>query len=325
MTATLRQFIAAYREPVEAALRQHLPLSQQPHAARLNAALEYALFPGGKRWRPLLTLLGASLTGARTDDALAAACAMEYLHTSSLILDDLPAMDDAPLRRGQPALHVVYGESVALLAALALLNEAYALLARGAQANGFPEAALQLVEEATRCIGSDGMIGGQAVDLALLGHGQSCHALESRNLKTTALMRLTMNAGALSCGASAREAQALAFFGDALGMAYQICDDLLDEVGETALLGKPAKQDARHARATHLHELGISGAQQFAASLVEDGLRTLRQCFGARRELDWLAEAAALIVNGGGQLAKVAGGYAPLVAVAHEAVLVGIA
>jgi len=274
MTATLRQFIAEYREPVERALRQHLPASHQPHAARLNEALEYALFPGGKRWRPLLTLLGASLVGARPAAALPAACALEYLHTSSIILDDLPAMDDAPTRRGRPALHRVYGESVALLAALALLNKSYALLARGARANGFDEAALYLVEEATACIGSDGMIGGQVVDLVLLGKGQQQETLASRNLKTTALMRLTMNAGALACGANQAEADALGFFGDALGMAYQICDDLLDEIGESELLGKPAGQDARHSRASHVSELGLTGAHEFAVSLIEDGLQT---------------------------------------------------
>jgi geranylgeranyl diphosphate synthase type II len=321
MTARLSQFIAEYRDPIEQALRRHLPRTHQPPAARLNDALAYALFPGGKRWRPLLTMLGAALVGGRPLAAIPAACALEYLHTSSIILDDLPAMDDADFRRGRPALHQVYGESVALLASLALLNESYALLARAARLNGFDDAALWLVEEAARCIGGDGMIGGQVVDLVQSGQGQKCEALASRNLKTTALMRLTMNAGAMACGATRAEAEALGFFGDALGMAYQICDDLLDEVGESELLGKPAGQDARHARASHVNELGLSGAHQFAVSLIEDGLQTLQRQFGQSEALDRLADAATLIVSGGGQLAAVSQLSAPPVNPASERLL----
>jgi geranylgeranyl diphosphate synthase, type II len=301
MTVSFRQFMFQQREPVEMALRQWLPRSGQLHAAQMNEALEYALFPCGKRWRPMLTLLGATLTGALARVAMLAGCAMEYLHTSSLILDDLLAMDDAPLRRGRPALHKVYGESVALLTALALLNQSYTLLARGASENGYCEAALRLVEEATHCIGADGMIGGQVVDLTLRGAGQTLDALASRNLKTTALMRLTMSADALACGADEEDAQALALFGEALGMAYQICDDLLDEVGESDRLGKPAKQDARHVRASHVAEWGVVGAHQYAVQLMDAGLNVLQRQFGMRPEVDWLAEAADIIVNRGHQ------------------------
>lgn len=308
MTVSLRQFMLQQREPVETALLQLLPRSSQLHAAQMNEALEYALFPGGKRWRPLLTLLGATLTGAPARDAMLAGCAMEYLHTSSLILDDLPAMDDAPMRRGRPALHMVYGESVALLTALALLNHSYALLAKGARENGYCDAALRLVDEATHCIGADGMIGGQVVDLALRGTGQTMDALVSRNLKTTALMRLTLSAGALACGADEEDARALAFFGEALGMAYQICDDVLDEVGESDRLGKPARQDARHDRASHVAEWGLDGAHQYAVQLIVEGVAVLRQQFGQRPAVAWLAEAAGMIVNSGAQLTAVSVG-----------------
>jgi geranylgeranyl diphosphate synthase type II len=311
MIESLCQFIESQRLGLEQALDEALPRSRQPQAARLNGALEYSLFPGGKRWRPMLTLIGAQLTSARPQQALPAACAMEFLHTSSLILDDLPAMDDASLRRGRPALHCVYGESVALLAALALLNSSYGLLTQAAREHGHCEAALRLLDEAGRCIGSDGMIGGQVVDLVLCGKGQSDEALESRNLKTTALMRLTLVAGALACGASERETATLGYFGDALGTAYQICDDLLDEFGASASLGKPAGQDARHARASYLAELGATGAYCFAINLIEDGLQALRSQFGERREVEWLAEAAALIVNSAGELAALNSPLAP--------------
>src|SRR5262249_31784521 len=231
MSERLLSFIDCHRQRIDHALTDYLPLSSQPHTEALNKAIYYALFPGGKRWRPLLTLLGAEVAGARAKDTMQAACAMEYLHTSSIIIDDLPAMDDAPTRRGRMALHLVYGESVALLAALSLLNESYALLARNACQHGMSESVGRLVEEAARCVGTNGMIGGQTVDLFLQGVGQDSSALVSRNLKTTALMRLTMSAGAIACGADEEDAAVLADFGESLGVVYQICDDLLDALG----------------------------------------------------------------------------------------------
>jgi geranylgeranyl diphosphate synthase type II len=144
-----------------------------------------------------------------------AACAVELVHASSLIIDDLPCMDDADLRRGRPALHRVYGEEVALLAGIALLNQAYALFSEN------PE----LIREAVECIGVDGMIGGQAIDLCA---GPSEASLAARDRKTSALMRLALTAGALAAGASRQDVAPLAAAGQQLGQAYQICDDLLD-------------------------------------------------------------------------------------------------
>jgi len=306
MTERLCAYISRHRQSVEAALGDSLPLSTQPHARRLNDALQYALFPGGKRWRPMLTLLGTEIAGAGARDAMPAACAMEFLHTSSLIFDDLPAMDDAEVRRGRASLHCVFGESVALLAALALMNESYALLARTAREHGDCESAAWLVEEAARCIGSNGMIGGQAVDLALQGSGQGPDALISRNLKTTALMRLTMIAGAVACGADERDATVLAEFGESLGMAYQICDDLLDELAEVEHLGKPAKQDVRHCRSNYVAELGVEGAQRLAGSIIEEAKSSLHERFGARSEVALLSDAAEMILQGSGRLALAA-------------------
>ena len=161
MSDRLHKYIDRHRDPIEVALESNLPISSQPHASRLNEAIRYAIFPGGKRWRPMFSLLGAELIGADPSLALPAACAMEYLHTSSIIFDDLPAMDDANLRRGREALHLVYGESMALLTALALFNQSYELLVRTVSEKGEPVAGVRLVTEAVRCIGSDGMIGGQ--------------------------------------------------------------------------------------------------------------------------------------------------------------------
>ncbi|NBO64496.1 MAG: polyprenyl synthetase family protein [Acidobacteria bacterium] len=302
MTDRLGIYIEKHRGSIETALESYLPVSRQQHASRLNDALRYAIFPGGKRWRPILTQLGTELIGADPDRTLPAATAMEYLHTSSMIFDDLPSMDDAGLRRGRESLHLVYGESLALLTALSLFNQSYALLARCGSTNGCPESGIVLVEQAVICIGGDGMIGGQVVDLALKGTGQHPDSLASRNLKTTALLRLTMIAGAASCGATQSELEPLARFGEALGMAYQICDDLLDELLTTEDLGKPAQQDSRHFRSSHVTEIGIDEAHKLATSLVEKALVDLATTFSGRPPLDLISDATRLILGGMGKL-----------------------
>ncbi|MDQ6708853.1 MAG: polyprenyl synthetase family protein, partial [Acidobacteriota bacterium] len=163
----------SYRALIEMALNRRLPVARLCRSDRLNEAIRYAVFPGGKRMRPILTLLGAEAAGGDLETALGPACGVEYLHASSLIFDDLPAMDNARLRRGEPALHLVFGEDIALLAAVALFNQAYALFG----------SSVQLMAEATSCIGVNGMVGGQAVDLEYRGEPDASQ-------KTTALMRL---------------------------------------------------------------------------------------------------------------------------------------
>lgn len=288
------KFVGSERGPVEAALRRSLPLSTLARAARLNEALEYAVFPGGKRLRPALALLASRLAGASRAQALGVACAVEFLHTSSLILDDLPSMDDADVRRARPALHLVYGEGVAVLAAVALLNQSYALLSDAACNDG----GARLVREAARCVGSDGMVGGQVVDLETRAAAADEEALASRDMKTVALMRLMMTAGALACGAGAVETLTLARFGECFGRAYQVCDDVWDETG--AVTGKPARQDARHLRANAVTGFGAEGARRFARSLVARGVARLRGQFGPREEVALLSDAAHYVLDSAG-------------------------
>ena len=295
-TINLAGFVAGERAAIEGALRAALPVSSLPGAHRLNDALDYAVFPGGKRLRPALALLASNLAGATRAQSLRVACAVEFLHSSSLILDDLPAMDDADLRRNRRSLHLVHGEGVALLAAVALLNGAYALLAEAARDCGAPHASAALVAEAARCVGADGMVGGQVVDLETRSGSARNDALACRDLKTVALMRLMMTAGALACGAPREDARALADFGDCFGRAYQICDDLLDAEGGE-LTGKPARQDARHLRANAAEAFGRDGARRLAAELVARGVSRLSGRFGARAEARLLAEAADSVVN----------------------------
>jgi geranylgeranyl pyrophosphate synthase len=263
-------FAVDYRGLIESGLEELLPCSNVGAAGRLNSAMRSAVFPGGKRMRPLLALMGARVVDGSVDCALPAACAVEFLHAASLIVDDLPAMDDADVRRGRPALHLAFGEDIALLTGLALLNQAYAIFGR--------EPAL--IREATACIGVDGMIGGQAVDLDIRTAGGTPEKFDSRNRKTTALMRLSLTAGAIACGAGEREIGALARCGECLGEAYQIYDDLVDQLGRCEETGKTANQDSRHRRPSHVIEFGGDASRGHVHSLIAESKETLFSCFG---------------------------------------------
>jgi geranylgeranyl diphosphate synthase type II len=296
LTKRLSQFIARHGAEIEDALHAHLPYSSQAGAERLNDALDYALFPGGKRLRPVLALAAARLAGATHEQGVVVGCAVEFLHSSSLILDDLPAMDDADLRRNRRALHLVYGEGLAVLAAVALLNQAYALLTSAAEACGRAGTTGALLNEAARAVGADGMIGGQVIDLELQADRANDRALASRDLKTVALMRLMMVAGAHARGADGETVETLAGFGERFGRAYQICDDLLDELGASALSGKTARQDARHLRPSAVSVLGAVASRNLAAALVREGASLLVRKFGERGEARVLVEAAEMML-----------------------------
>jgi geranylgeranyl diphosphate synthase, type II len=259
-----------YRELIESGLEDLLSFSTLRAASRLNRSMRYAVFPGGKRLRPVLALMGARIVNGSIDRAVPAACAVEMLHAASLIFDDLPAMDDADVRRGRPALHLEYGEDIALLTGLALLNQAYSIFGRKPA----------LIRVAAECIGVDGMIGGQAVDLDIRTGGGTPAKFDSRNRKTTALMRLTLTAGAIACGANAEQVEALARCGECLGEAYQIYDDLLDQFGHCEETGKTVNQDSRHHRPSHVLEFGSSASRNHVCSLIAESKEALFSCFG---------------------------------------------
>lgn len=233
----LREYLESRKTAIESALREHIPLAPTHIETQFNEALEYALFPGGKRIRPVLTLLGAELAGGDAAEVLPAAAAVEFIHTASLIFDDLPCMDDSPKRREKTSLHEKYGEGLAILAGLGLLNAAYPLVfVNHAEA---PARAIQAHAEIVECVGASGMVGGQSVDLALVagvGNGGETNIdFESvRNLKTSALLRLALRTGAILSGANYIELAVLSRFAELLGNAYQLSDDLidLDEDGE---------------------------------------------------------------------------------------------
>lgn len=225
----LWQYVEKHKPSIENVLREHLPLAPQHIETKFNEAIEYALFSGGKRIRPVLTLLGAQLVGGNAESVLPAAAGVEFIHTSSLIFDDLPCMDNASERRGKVSLHEKYGEGLAILAAIGLLNASYGLVFVNHWE--MPERAVRAHAEMVECVGAAGMVGGQTVDLALAkgaGDGSNYDFESVRNLKTSALMRLSLRVGAILGGANDLELTQLSRFAELLGDAYQLSDDLLD-------------------------------------------------------------------------------------------------
>ena len=228
-TTELWQYVENTRPNIEKSLREHLPLAPPNIETQFNEAVEYALFSGGKRLRPVLTLLGAELFGGKVEVILPSAIAVEFIHTSSLIFDDLPCMDNADKRRGKTSLHEKFGEGLAVLVAIGFLNASYALVF--VNHNGMPERAMQAHAEIVECVGASGMVGGQSVDLALAkgaDAGENYDFESVRNLKTSALMRLALRVGSILAGANYLELAHLSRFAELLGDAYQLSDDLID-------------------------------------------------------------------------------------------------
>ena len=240
-------------------------------ARRLAEAMRYSLEAGGKRVRPVLCLLAAEAVGWRLEDALSGALALEYVHTYSLIHDDLPAMDDDDLRRGRPTNHKVFGEGHAILAGDGLLTEAFRVLADSPGDSTRQLEALSLLAEAA---GWRGMVGGQALDLEgeTLDHYDLDHLRLIHRLKTGALLRASLEIGAVLGGAHPGERQALRAYGEAIGLAFQIQDDILDATATDADLGKRAGKDAGRGKITYPSLLGLDGARKALEEATETAL-----------------------------------------------------
>lgn len=281
----LWEYVEGVRPEIERALHKYAPSAPEHVGGRFNDALRYALFPGGKRLRPVLTLLGAELVGGTRACALPAAAAVEFVHTSSLIFDDLPCMDDAQERRGRAALHRRYGESLAVLVALALLNASYGLVFDG-HGESDRAHAVRAHGELVECIGTAGMVAGQAVDLAVGGAPRDGFDAV-RNLKTSALMRMALRLGAILSGADARGLSALSTFAELLGQAYQISDDVLD-LREDAV---PAAGGSARL-ATFANERGAGEARRRIATLTAQAKGALVAEFGGGPAARLLCEVA---------------------------------
>jgi geranylgeranyl diphosphate synthase type II len=244
----------------------------------VSRSMAYTVRAPSKRVRPVLTLLAAELCGGTSSRAVAAAAVMELVHASSLILDDLPSMDDAPLRRGQKANHLEFGEAIAVLAAFGLLNLAYGTLSRTYE----PAISARLVTIVSDAVGGDGLIGGQAADLLATDQQVSFETLERIHRgKTGALFGAAATAGAVVSGASADIIRSLSAYAKNLGLAFQIIDDLLDVEGDPKQTGKAVREDLK--KTTFVSFSGIQGARQLAVELCQTADRALEP-FGKRAD-----------------------------------------
>jgi len=288
----LEPWLTRWRDAIDRALPGLLPSHETP-AGAVHEAMAYMLLAPGKRIRPTLTLAVGEIYRVEERRLMPAACAIEMVHTCSLILDDLPCMDDSPLRRGRPACHAVYGEATAILAAVGLLSHAYALLAgEGPGAAGGTRDRLRamVARRLAAAIGPDGVIGGQAADLAATGSGGQMTAsvdLETLEFihshKTGSLFIASAEVGAHLSGATPEEIEALVAYAKNLGLAFQITDDLIDAVGESAVAGKPVRADAVAGKTTFVTLCGAEGARTLAGELVDTAIASLAP-FGRRGE-----------------------------------------
>lgn len=275
MTETpLATAIAETARAVEAELDRLLPLPDTLEA-RVHAAMRYALFAGGKRLRPFLVMASADLLGVPRENAVRAAAAVEMVHTYSLIHDDLPAMDDDDLRRGKPTCHRQFDEATAILAGDALQPLAFRVLAEP-ETDPDPAIRMELVRTLGHAIGADGMVGGQMIDLqAETETYELAQITRLQDLKTGALISWSVEAGAILGRATAKEREALARYGLEIGLAFQIADDLLDIEGDAELMGKAVAKDAEAGKATFISLLGVEGARNRAAELVDSAVARL--------------------------------------------------
>lgn len=276
-------WVEARREQVDRLLEALLPEAALPPAP-LHAAMRYAVLGSGKRVRPLLAFAAGELMQAPGDDVARVAAAVELVHAYSLVHDDLPCMDDDVLRRGRPTCHVAFDEATALLAGDALQSLAFGVLADAALMAG-AAAQCHMVKLLAGAIGSRGMAGGQAIDLASSGQELTLPELELMHIhKTGELIRAAVLLGAQCAPQAARnELERLDQFAKRIGLAFQVVDDVLDAQSDTATLGKTAGKDARQNKATYVSLMGLARARAFAEELREEGLRCLAG-FGDRAQ-----------------------------------------
>jgi geranylgeranyl diphosphate synthase type II len=277
--AALEATLEARRLQVEAALRRlHAPGRSTPVAA----AMEDSLFAPAKRLRPILSLLVADILRGEPESLLPAGCAIEMIHTASLILDDLPSMDDAMTRRGRPTCHVAHGESTAILAAFALMSRAFEILAEGWEGAPDPADRAIIARELARAVGLDGMIAGQAADLAMTDDPIDFPALEYiHSRKTGALFIASATLGAAAAHGSPADKAAVTAYARNLALAFQIVDELIDATGEAAEAGKDVGKDL--GKTTFVSLSGVDGAKALACDLIAASQEAL-DGFGSRAQ-----------------------------------------
>jgi farnesyl diphosphate synthase len=286
----LQRLMHGYQQRVENYLDHWLPKTDiQP--SRLHQAMRYSVLGGGKRVRPLLTYLTGQALGTHQEQLDGPACAVELIHAYSLIHDDLPAMDDDDLRRGKPTCHKAFDQATAILAGDALQSVAFQILSQDPAMLADPAHRLDMVHTLAMAIGSRGMAGGQALDLAAEGRELDLAQLEELHIhKTGALIHAAVKLAILSSPrCSEEQARGLDHYAKCIGLAFQVRDDILDVEADTATLGKPQGSDQRHAKSTYPALLGMERAKHMARELLDESLASLGPLGEDAEPLDWLA------------------------------------
>ena len=272
----LKAYLVERRGLVNRALEVYMPQVRGP-AFRVTQAMHYSLFVGGKRLRPILCLAAAEAVGGDPGEAMPVACALEMIHTYSLIHDDLPAMDDDDLRRGRPTCHKQFDEATAILAGDGLLTEAFNIMgAAAARFAGREGVLLEVMRLVAAAAGYQGMVGGQMLDLLAEGRQVTLKELETiHRHKTGALLTASVRAGALVGGGNRAEVNSLTDYGEKFGLTFQITDDLLDVEGSAAEMGKAPGMDEKRRKATYPAVLGLETTREWARRLVEGAVAGL--------------------------------------------------
>ena len=277
----LKDYLKTQQASVDSALDSFLPKTRM-RPSTIHEAMRYSIFAGGKRLRPILTLAAAEACGGEPEAALPPACAVEIMHTYSLVHDDLPSMDDDDLRRGRPTSHKVYGEGMAVLTGDALLTEAFTVIAETPPTKRY--SLKNILLEFSICGGSKKLIGGQVLDLE--GEGKDltkAQLIRIHENKTAALLTTSLRLGGMSANATPRQLQALSDFGYNLGLAFQVIDDILDVTQSTEKLGKTAGKDEAVAKATYPSIIGLEKSKKEALRLTRKSLAAL-DVFGKKRK-----------------------------------------
>ncbi|MFO7593734.1 MAG: (2E,6E)-farnesyl diphosphate synthase [Pseudomonadota bacterium] len=280
----LKTLLSDYQSRVEATLQHWLP-TQSEEPVRLHTAMRYASLDGGKRVRPVLVYATGTALGLPLEQLDGPACAIELIHAYSLVHDDLPAMDDDDLRRGKATCHKAFDEATAILVGDALQSLAFEVISRDSMMVDDAAVRLAMIEELSRSSGSHGMAGGQAIDIAAEGRQLTLEQLQAMHrYKTGALIRASVRLGALSAPRASREQrEGLDRYAEAVGLAFQIRDDILDVEADTRTLGKPQGSDLAKGKPTYTSLLGLDGAKEKAHLLHREALEGLN-CFGNEAE-----------------------------------------
>lgn len=268
----IKNFIKTKAKEIDAHLVDFMP-NEATNPELIHQAMLYSLNAGGKRIRPLLCILAAEAVGGKKEQVLPVACALEMIHTYSLIHDDLPAMDNDDYRRGKLTNHMVFGEAIAILAGDGLLTHAFAVMT---DSKAEPARILQVIQEIANAAGSLGMIGGQVADIESENLHVDYATLEFIHThKTGALFRASLRAGGILAGASEQQLSALTEFAEQLGLAFQITDDILDVIGDEEKLGKPIGSDEKNQKSTYPSIFGLDKSKKMAQEAVDKAVCSL--------------------------------------------------